>query len=102
MLAGQALLLLLAFAWHGGNDRMTAWLIGAFVVSAGLATFLTGIDRHAALAVQRDDTRAENPSDTLILQPAGRVLVESHARHTRRRRIGFCIVCSRRSTRIFA
>lgn len=51
VLAGQALLLLLAFIWHGGNDRMTAWLIGAFVVSAGLATFLTGIDRHAALAV---------------------------------------------------
>jgi len=50
------------------------------------------IDRHcpAALAVQRDDTRAENPSDTLVLQPAGRVLVESHARHTRRRKGNLC------------
>lgn len=51
VLAGQALLLLLAFIWHGGNDRMTVWLMGAFVASAGFATSLSGIDRHAALAV---------------------------------------------------
>ena len=51
VLAGQALLLLLAFAWHGGSDRMTIWLMGAFVASAGIATSLHGIDRHAALAV---------------------------------------------------
>lgn len=47
----QAALLLLAWVWHGGNDRLIYWLGAAFVASAWIGFNLTGIDMHVALAL---------------------------------------------------
>ena len=47
----QAALLLMAWVWHGGSDRLVYWLGAAFVASAWLGTNLTGMDMHVALAV---------------------------------------------------
>lgn len=47
----QAALLLLAWVWHGGNDRLIYWLGFAFVASAWLGAILQDIDMHVALAV---------------------------------------------------
>jgi len=49
--AAQLLLLVAAWLWRGGNDRMTYALLVAFVVSAWIGMHLTGIDRQAALGV---------------------------------------------------
>lgn len=47
----QAALLLLAWAWYGGSDRLIYWLGAAFVASAWIGMNLTGIDMHVALAL---------------------------------------------------
>ena len=47
----QAALLLIAWAWHGGSDRLVYWLGAAFAASAWIGINLTGIDMHVALAL---------------------------------------------------
>lgn len=51
VLTGQALLLLAAWFWRGGTDRLIYWLSGSFIAALWLNQHLSGIDRHAALAV---------------------------------------------------
>ena len=51
VIAGQSLLLLAAWLWRGGSDRLIYWLGGAFIASLWISQHFAGIDRHAALAV---------------------------------------------------
>jgi len=47
----QAVLLLVAIVWHGGNDRLIAGLAGAFLLSLIVSETLHGMDRNAVFAV---------------------------------------------------
>lgn len=51
VIAGQSFLLLAAWLWRGGTDRLIYWLGGAFIASLWISQHFAGIDRHAALAV---------------------------------------------------
>jgi len=51
VLTGQSLLLLAAWFWRGGTDRLIYWLAASFIAALWLSQHLSGIDRHAALAV---------------------------------------------------
>lgn len=50
VIGAQALLMLAAWFWRGGNDRLVYWLAAGFVASVWLSYNLGGAERHVAMA----------------------------------------------------
>ena len=65
---GQALLLIVAVLWTGGNDRMMLALAAAFVAAIAIANSLSGIDRDVAMSIL----------DAAIVAVASRIWISHH------------------------
>lgn len=51
LMAAEVLLLVAAWRWRGGNDRLVGWMALLFAVSEWAGLAFTGTDRQAALGV---------------------------------------------------